>query len=94
MKEKDKDEKMKDNLRSKNEKYKIMRLSRIKSKNLPTENQIFGLIIIMLLLKLKKEIMKIMNQMMEKKEKKCLQSIVLKLFDLIPMILFLIFSNF
>ena len=94
MKEKDKDEKMKDNLRSKNEKYKIMRLSRIKSKNLPTENQIFGLIIIMLLLKLMKEIMKIMNQMMEKKEKKCLQSIVLKLFDLIPMILFLIFSNF
>ena len=94
MKEKDKDEKMKDNLRSKNEKYKIMRLSRIKSKNLPTENQIFGLKIIMSLLKLMKEIMKIMNQMMEKKEKKCLQSIVLKLFNLIPMILFLIFSNF
>ena len=30
--EKDKYEKMKDNLRSKNEKYKIMRLSSIKSK--------------------------------------------------------------
>ena len=69
MKEKDKDEKMKDNLRSKNEKYKVMRLSRIKSKNLPTENQIFGLIIIMLLLKLKKEIMKIMNQMIERKRR-------------------------
>ena len=60
---------MKDNLRSKNEKYKVMRLSRIKSKNLPTENQIFGLIIIMLLLKLKKEIMKIMNQMIERKRR-------------------------
>ena len=32
LKEKDKYEKMKDNLRSKNEKYKIMRLSSVKSK--------------------------------------------------------------
>ena len=32
LKEKDKYEKMKDNLRGKNEKYKIMRLSSIKSK--------------------------------------------------------------
>ena len=32
LKEKDKYEKMKDNLRSENEKYKIMRLSSIKSK--------------------------------------------------------------
>ena len=34
LKEKDKYEKMKDNLRSENEKYKIMRLSSIKSKTL------------------------------------------------------------
>ena len=32
LREKDKHEKMKENLRSKNEKYKIMRLSSIKSK--------------------------------------------------------------
>ena len=32
LKEKDKDEKMKDNLRSENEKYEIMRLSSVKSK--------------------------------------------------------------
>ena len=32
LKEKDKHEKMKENLRSKNEKYKIMRLSSVKSK--------------------------------------------------------------
>ena len=32
LKEKDKSEKMKDNLRSENEKYEIMRLSSIKSK--------------------------------------------------------------
>ena len=32
VKEKDKDEKMKENLRSENEEYKIMRLSSIKSK--------------------------------------------------------------
>ena len=32
LKEKDKDEKMKENLRSENEEYKIMRLSSIKSK--------------------------------------------------------------
>ena len=39
------------------------------NKNLITENQIFGLKIIILLLKLMKEIMKIMTQMMKKKEK-------------------------
>ena len=38
-------------------------------KNLISENQIFGLKIIILLLKLMKEIMKIMTQMMKKKEK-------------------------
>ena len=59
-----------------------------------TENQIFGLKIINLLLKLMKEIMKIMTQMMKKKEKICLKSIILKFFDVIPMILSLIFSNF
>ena len=32
LKEKDKDEKMKDSLRSENEKYEIMRLSSVKSK--------------------------------------------------------------
>ena len=32
LKEKDKDEKMKENLRSENEEYKIMRLSSVKSK--------------------------------------------------------------
>ena len=34
LKEKDKNERMKENLRSKNEEYKIMRLSSIKSKRL------------------------------------------------------------
>ena len=63
-------------------------------KNLISENQIFGLKIIILLLKLMKEIMKIMTQMMKKKEKTCLKSIILKFFDVIPMILILIFLNF
>ena len=49
---------------------------------------------IILLLKLMKEIMKIMTQMMTKKEKICLKSIILKFFDVIPMILSLIFLNF
>ena len=69
---------------------KILRLI----KNLITENQIFGLKIIILLLKLMKEIMKIMTQMMKKKEKTCLKSIILKFFDVIQMILILIFLNF
>ena len=69
---------------------KILRLI----KNLITENQIFGLKIIILLLKLMKEIMKIMIQMMKKKEKTCLKSIILKFFDVIQMILILIFLNF
>ena len=63
-------------------------------KNLITENQIFGLQIIILLLKLMKETMKIMTQMMKKKEKTCLKSIILKFFDVIPMILILIFFKF
>ena len=63
-------------------------------KNLIPENQIFGLKIIIFLLKLMKEIMKIVTQMMKRKEKTCLKSIILKFFDLIPMILILIFLNF
>ena len=63
-------------------------------KNLITENQIFGLKITILLLKLMKEIIKIMTQMMKKKEKICLKGIILKFFDVIPMILSLIFLNF
>ena len=63
-------------------------------KNLITENQILGLKIIILLLKLMKEIMNIMTQMMKKKEKTCLKSLILKFFDVIPMILILIFLNF
>ena len=63
-------------------------------KSLTTENQIFGLKIIILLLKLMKEIMKIMIQMMKKKEKTCLKIIILKFFDVIPIILSLIFLNF
>ena len=63
-------------------------------KNLMTENQIFGLKIIILLLKLMKETMKIITQMMKKKEKTCLKSIILEFFDVIPMILILIFFNF
>ena len=63
-------------------------------KNLVTGNQIFGFKIIILLLKLMKKIMKIMTQMMKKKEKTCLKSIILKDFDVIPMILILIFLNF
>ena len=62
-------------------------------KNLITENQIFALKII-ILLSLMKKIMKIMTQMMKKKEKICLESIILKFFDVIPMILSLIFLNF
>ena len=41
-----------------------------------------------------KEIMKIKIQMMKKKEKTCLKSIILKFFDVIPIILSLIFLNF
>ena len=63
-------------------------------KNLITENQIFGLKITILLLKLMKEIIKIMTQIMKKKEKICLKGIILKFFDVIPMILSLIFLNF
>ena len=62
-------------------------------KNLITENQIFGLKIIILLLKLLKEIMKIMTQIMKKKGKARLKSIILKLFDVIQMILTFIFLN-
>ena len=47
-------------------------------KKLMTENQRFGLKIITLLLKLMKEIMKTMTQMMKKKEKTCLKVIILK----------------
>ena len=61
--------------------------------NLMTENQIFGLKIIILLLKLMKEIMKIMIQMMKKKETTCLKIIILNFFDVIPIILSLIFLN-
>ena len=73
---------------------KIIKLFSRENMVLITENQIFGLKIINLLLKLMKEIMKIMTQMMKKKEKICLKSIILKFFDVIPMILSLIFSNF
>ena len=64
------------------------------NKSLITENQIFGLKIIILLLKLMKEIMKIMIQMRKKKEKICLKILILKFFDVIQMILILIFLNF
>ena len=53
-------------------------------KNLMTENQVFGLQIIILLLKLMKETMKIMTQMMKKKNRR----------HVIQMILILIFLNF
>ena len=46
------------------------------------------------ILKLMKKIMKIMIQMMKKKEKTCLKIIILKFFDVIPIILSLIFLNF
>ena len=59
-----------------------------------SRNQIFGLKIIILLLKLTKEIIKIMIQMMKKKEKSCLKVIILKFFDVIQMILISIFLNF
>ena len=64
------------------------------NKKLITEKQIFGLKIIILLLKLMKETMKIMTQMMKKKEKTCLKSIILKFFDVIQMILSLTFLHF
>ena len=60
-------------------------------KFLTVENQIFGLKIMVVLFKLMKEIMKIMTQMMKKKEKACLKSRILKFFDVIPLILILIF---
>ena len=44
------------------------------NKKLITENQIFGLKVIILLLKLMKEIMKVMTQMMKKKEDTCLKT--------------------
>ena len=72
---------------------KIIKLFPRENMVLITENQIFGLKIINLLLKLMKEIMKIMTQMMKKKEKACLKSRILKFFDVIPMILILIFLN-
>ena len=46
-----------------------------------------------LIIEVDEEIMKIMIQMMKKKEKTCLKSIILKFFDVIPMILTLIFLN-
>ena len=64
------------------------------NKKLITEKQIFGLKIIILLLKLMKETMKIMSQMVKKKEKTCLKSIILKFFDVIQMILSLTFLHF
>ena len=62
-------------------------------KNLITENQIFSLKTKILFLKLMKEIIEIMTQVMKKKEKTCLKSIILKFFNVIPMILILIFLN-
>ena len=50
-------------------------------KSLIIENQIFDLNIIILLLKLTKEIMKIMAQMMKKKERTSLKITILKFFD-------------
>ena len=47
-----------------------------------------------LTIELMKEIMKIMTQTMKKKEKTCLKSIILKLFNVISMILVLIFFKF
>ena len=47
------------------------------NKKFITENQMFGLKIIVLLLKLIKEIMKIMTEMIKKKEKTCSESIIL-----------------
>ena len=47
-----------------------------------------------LIIEVDEEIMKIMIQMMKKKEKTCLKSIILKFFDVIQMILILIFLNF
>ena len=45
-------------------------------------------------MKLMKEIMKIMIQMMKKKKKICLKIIILKFFNVIPTILSLIFLDF
>ena len=64
------------------------------NEKLNNRNQIFGLKIIILLLKLTKEIIKIMIQMMKKEEKSCLKVIILKFFDVIQMILISIFLNF
>ena len=63
-------------------------------KNLITENHIIGLKIIIVLLKLTKEIMEIMIHMMKEKEKTCLKSIILKFLNVIQMILILIFLDF
>ena len=49
---------------------------------------------IILLLKVTKEIMKIMIQMVKKKERTCLKSIILNFFDVTQMILILISLNF
>ena len=59
---------------------KIIKLFSRENMVLITENQIFGLKIINLLLKLMKEIMKIMTQMMKKKENTCSKSIIFKIF--------------
>ena len=47
-----------------------------------------------LIIEVDEEIMKIMIQMMKKKEKTCLKSITLKFFDVIQMVLILLFLNF
>ena len=47
-----------------------------------------------LIIEVDEEIMKIMIQMMKKKEKTCLKIIILKFFDVIPIIQSLIFLNF
>ena len=65
----------------------------LKKKNLTVENPIFGLKIMIVPLKLMKEIMTITTQTMEKKEKTCLKSIIFKFFYVIPMIITLIFLN-
>ena len=77
------------------EKIKLFPEENIKlTKKLITENQIFGLKIIILLLELMKETMKIMNQMMKKKEKTYIKIMILTFFSVIQMILILIFLNF
>ena len=47
-----------------------------------------------LIIEADEEIMKSLTQMMKKKEKTCLKRIILKFFDVIPMILILIFLKF